>query len=72
MWSYGSTGAVPFLSMVAVLTLWFGISVPLVRGVDQCVSLYNSVCVILYDSYSEWVWLMICSALFATTTISFA
>lgn len=30
VWSYGSTGAVPFLSMVAVLCLWFGISVPLV------------------------------------------
>lgn len=30
VWSYGSTGAVPFLSMLAVLTLWFGISVPLV------------------------------------------
>lgn len=30
VWAYGSTGAVPFLSMLAVLTLWFGISVPLV------------------------------------------
>jgi len=30
VWSYGSTGAVPLLSMLAVLTLWFGISVPLV------------------------------------------
>jgi transmembrane 9 superfamily protein 2/4 len=30
IWSYGSTGAVPFLTMLAVLTLWFGISVPLV------------------------------------------
>ena len=30
VWSYGSTGAVPILSMFAVLTLWFGISVPLV------------------------------------------
>jgi transmembrane 9 superfamily protein 2/4 len=30
VWHYGSTGAVPFLSMLAVLTLWFGISVPLV------------------------------------------
>lgn len=30
VWSYGSTGAVPFLSMAAVLTLWFGISAPLV------------------------------------------
>lgn len=30
VWTYGSTGAVPILSMVAVLTLWFGISVPLV------------------------------------------
>jgi len=30
VWSYGSTGAVPFLTMVAILTLWFGISVPLV------------------------------------------
>ena len=28
--SYGSTGAVPILSMVAVLALWFGISLPLV------------------------------------------
>mmetsp|Transcript_2548 Transcript_2548/g.3968 ORF Transcript_2548/g.3968 Transcript_2548/m.3968 type:complete len:638 (+) Transcript_2548:111-2024(+) len=28
--SYGSTGAVPVLSMLAILTLWFGISVPLV------------------------------------------
>jgi len=30
VWSYGSTGAVPMLTMLAVLTLWFGISVPLV------------------------------------------
>jgi len=30
VWSYGSTGAVPLLSMLSVLTLWFGISVPLV------------------------------------------
>lgn len=30
VWSYGSTGAVPILSMLAVLTMWFGISVPLV------------------------------------------
>ena len=30
VWSYGSTQAVPFLTMLAVLTLWFGISVPLV------------------------------------------
>eukprot|EP01031_Cornospumella_fuschlensis_P024784 gene24784-29948_t len=30
VWSYGSTGAVPVLSMFALLTLWFGISVPLV------------------------------------------
>lgn len=30
VWAYGSTGAVPLLSMIAVLTLWFGISVPLV------------------------------------------
>lgn len=31
VWSYGSTGAVPILTMLAILTLWFGISVPLVR-----------------------------------------
>lgn len=30
IWSYGSTGAIPFMSMLAILTLWFGISVPLV------------------------------------------
>jgi transmembrane 9 superfamily protein 2/4 len=30
VWSYGSTGAVPFLTMLSVLTLWFGISFPLV------------------------------------------
>jgi transmembrane 9 superfamily protein 2/4 len=30
VWSYGSTGAVPLMSMIIVLTLWFGISVPLV------------------------------------------
>ena len=30
VWTYGSTGAVPLLTLVAVLTLWFGISVPLV------------------------------------------
>lgn len=30
VWSYGSTGAIPILSMLALLTLWFGISVPLV------------------------------------------
>lgn len=30
IWSYGSTGAVPFLTMLSILTLWFGISVPLV------------------------------------------
>ena len=28
--SYGSTGAVPFMSMLLVLALWFGISVPMV------------------------------------------
>jgi len=28
--SYGSSGAVPFLEMLKLLTLWFGISVPLV------------------------------------------
>jgi len=27
---YGSSGAVPFLEMLKLLTLWFGISVPLV------------------------------------------
>lgn len=30
LWSYGSSGAVPFLSMLAIVSLWFGISVPLV------------------------------------------
>lgn len=30
VWSYGSTGAVPILSMLAVVAMWFGISVPLV------------------------------------------
>lgn len=30
IWSYGSTGAVPFLTMLSILTLWFGISLPLV------------------------------------------
>jgi transmembrane 9 superfamily protein 2/4 len=30
LWSYGSSGAVPILSMLAVVALWFGISVPLV------------------------------------------
>lgn len=30
LWSYGSSGAVPVLSMVAIISLWFGISVPLV------------------------------------------
>ena len=30
LYFYGSTGAVPFLTMLAILTLWFGISVPLV------------------------------------------
>lgn len=30
VWSYGSTGAVPMLTMVLVLVLWFGISSPLV------------------------------------------
>ena len=30
LWIEGSTGAVPFLTMLALLTLWFGISVPLV------------------------------------------
>jgi transmembrane 9 superfamily protein 2/4 len=30
IWSQGSTGAVPFLTLLALLTLWFGISVPLV------------------------------------------
>ncbi|KAG5189838.1 hypothetical protein JKP88DRAFT_205947 [Tribonema minus] len=29
-WSYGSTQAVPFLTMAALLLLWFGISMPLV------------------------------------------
>lgn len=30
VWSYGSTGAVPFTSLLSILVLWFGISVPLV------------------------------------------
>lgn len=30
IWSYGSTGAVPFLSMLVIMLMWFGISVPLV------------------------------------------
>jgi transmembrane 9 superfamily protein 2/4 len=30
VWSYGSTGAVPILSMLAIMAMWFGISVPLV------------------------------------------
>ena len=30
LWSYGSTGAVPFTTMIGILTLWFGVSVPLV------------------------------------------
>ncbi len=30
VWIDGSTAAVPFLTMLAILTLWFGISVPLV------------------------------------------
>jgi transmembrane 9 superfamily protein 2/4 len=30
IWSYGSTGAIPFFSMVTILLLWFLISVPLV------------------------------------------
>lgn len=30
LWGYGSSGAVPFTSMVAIISLWFGISVPLV------------------------------------------
>ena len=30
LFSYGSTGAVPILSLLALLALWFGISVPLV------------------------------------------
>lgn len=29
VWAQGSTGAVPFLQLMAVLTLWFGISLPL-------------------------------------------
>jgi len=29
VWSAGSSGAVPFLSMLALIILWFGISVPL-------------------------------------------
>ena len=30
VWSYGSTQAVPILTMLSILCLWFGISVPLV------------------------------------------
>lgn len=30
LWSMGSSGAVPILSMLAIVALWFGISVPLV------------------------------------------
>ena len=29
LWIMGSSGAIPFLTLVAVLSLWFGISVPL-------------------------------------------
>jgi transmembrane 9 superfamily protein 2/4 len=32
VWSYGSTGAVPFGSFIALLALWFGISLPLVSS----------------------------------------
>jgi transmembrane 9 superfamily protein 2/4 len=30
IWHQGSSGAVPFLTMIAMLVLWFGVSVPLV------------------------------------------
>eukprot|EP00616_Rhizochromulina_sp_CCMP1243_P016029 CAMPEP_0118963066 /NCGR_PEP_ID=MMETSP1173-20130426/1142_1 /TAXON_ID=1034831 /ORGANISM="Rhizochromulina marina cf, Strain CCMP1243" /LENGTH=637 /DNA_ID=CAMNT_0006911381 /DNA_START=18 /DNA_END=1931 /DNA_ORIENTATION=+ len=30
LWAYGSTGAIPFTSMLALIAMWFGISVPLV------------------------------------------
>lgn len=30
LWSYGSSGAVPLMAMIAIFFLWFGISVPLV------------------------------------------
>jgi transmembrane 9 superfamily protein 2/4 len=30
VWSYGSTGAVPILTLLSILLLWFGISSPLV------------------------------------------
>lgn len=29
LWSKGSSGAVPFSTLVALLALWFGVSVPL-------------------------------------------
>lgn len=29
MWSKGSSGAVPFTTLLALLGLWFGVSVPL-------------------------------------------
>lgn len=29
LWSEGSSGAVPFSTLVALLALWFGVSVPL-------------------------------------------
>ena len=29
VWGYGSSAAIPFTSMLAVMALWFGISVPL-------------------------------------------
>lgn len=31
MWSKGSSGAVPFLTLLALLSMWFGLSVPLVK-----------------------------------------
>merc|ERR1712167_465948 len=31
LWSYESTGAIPFSSMISIIARWFGVSVPLVH-----------------------------------------
>lgn len=62
LWTKGSSGAVPFSTLIALLALWFCVSVPLTFvgayfGFRKRVNLMltNVICVIYYKIlYSQW------------------
>lgn len=52
LWSKGSSGAVPFSTLIALLALWFGVSVPLsfvgaYFGFRKRVSFYFYFCLVI-------------------------